>query len=165
MKNYRVSGTPQRAYSLGFEYRDPNYWWFQTNANLLSNNYLDISPLLRTDNFYIDADGVPFVDDETGVEVTQNLVDTLLKQEKFDAAFLVNIVGGKSWRINNSYLGIFAGINNVLGEVFKTGGFEQSRNANYPELKQDKQLNKPIFGSKYWYGNDTSYYLNLYIRF
>jgi len=165
LKNYRVSGTPQRAYSLGFEYRDPNYWWFQTNANLLSNNYLDISPLLRTDNFYIDADGVPFVDDETGVEVTQNLVDTLLKQEKFDAAFLVNIVGGKSWRINNSYLGIFAGINNVLGEVFKTGGFEQSRNANYPELKQDKQLNKPIFGSKYWYGNDTSYYLNLYIRF
>ena len=165
LKNYRVSGTPQRAYSLGFEYRDPNYWWFQTNANLLSNNYLDISPLLRTDNFYIDADGVPFVDDETGVEVTQNLVDTLLKQEKFDAAFLVNIVGGKSWRINNSYLGIFAGINNVLGEVFKTGGFGQSRNANYPELKQDKQLNKPIFGSKYWYGNDTSYYLNLYIRF
>ncbi|REE83455.1 outer membrane receptor protein involved in Fe transport [Lutibacter oceani] len=165
LKNYRISGTPQSAYSLGFEYRDPNYWWFQTNANLLSNNYLDISPLLRTDNFYIDADGVPFVDDKTGVEVTQNQVDALLKQEKFEAAFLVNIVGGKSWRIKGSYLGFFAGINNVLGEVFKTGGFEQSRNANYPELKQDNLLKKPIFGPKYWYGNDTSYYLNLYIRF
>lgn len=165
LKDYRISGTPQRAFSLGFEYRDPKYWWFQTNANLLANNYLDISPLLRTDNFYLDADGVPFVDNETGVEVNQQQVDALLMQEKFDDAFLINVVGGKSWKIYNTYLGIFVGINNVLGEVFKTGGFEQSRNANYPELKQDKQLGKPIFGPKYWYGNDTSYYLNLYVRF
>ncbi|WP_111707276.1 carboxypeptidase-like regulatory domain-containing protein [Lutibacter citreus] len=165
LKNYRISGTPQRAYSLGFEYRDPNYWWFQTNVNLLANNYLDISPLLRTDNFYLDADGVPFVDNETGVEVNQLQVDALLNQEKFEDAFLVNLVGGKSWKIKDAYLGVFVGVNNLLGEVFKTGGFEQSRNANYPELKEDKQLDKPIFGPKYWYGNDTSYYLNLYVRF
>ena len=81
LKNYRVSGTPQRAYSVGFEYRDPNFWWFQASANLLSNNYLDISPLLRTNNFYSDADGIPFIDDETGVEVTQEQVDSLLIQE------------------------------------------------------------------------------------
>lgn len=165
LKNYRVSGTPQRAYSLGFEYRDPKYWWFQVNANFLSNNYLDISPLLRTDNFYLDTDGVPFVDDKTGVEVTQNQVNSLLIQEKFDDAFLVNVVGGKSWKIKSKYIGVFMGINNVFGELFKTGGFEQSRNANYKELKQDKQLDKPIFGPKYWYGNDTSYYLNFYVRF
>ncbi|WP_372794092.1 TonB-dependent receptor domain-containing protein [Lutibacter sp.] len=165
LKDYRISGTPQRAYSLGFEYRDPNFWWFQASANFLSNNYLDISPLLRTDNFYTDTDGVPFVDDETGVEVTQEQVNSLLTQEKFDDAFLVNLVGGKSWLINHNYVGFFLGINNVLGELFKTGGFEQSRNANYPELKQDKQLNKPIFGPKYWYGNNTSFYLNLYVRF
>ncbi|NQV78445.1 MAG: TonB-dependent receptor [Lutibacter sp.] len=165
LKDYRVSGTPQRAYSLGFEYRDPNFWWFQASANFLSNNYLDISPLLRTDNFFTDSDGVPFLDDETGVEVTQEQVNSLLTQEKFDEAFLVNLVGGKSWLINHNYVGFFLGINNVLGELFKTGGFEQSRNANYPELKQDQQLNKPIFGAKYWYGNNTSFYLNLYVRF
>ncbi|UMB59640.1 TonB-dependent receptor [Lutibacter sp. A80] len=165
LKDYRVSGTPQEAYSLGFEYRDPNYWWFQLNGNLLRNNYLDISPLLRTDNFYTDADGVPFLDDETGVEVTQNQVDALLKQEKFEDAFLLNAVGGKSWKIDQYYAGFFIGINNVLGEVFKTGGFEQSRKSNYPELKQDKQLEKPIFGPKYWYGNKASYYLNFYVRF
>jgi len=165
LKDYRISGTPQRAYSLGFEYRDPNFWWFQASTNFLSNNYLDISPLLRTNNFYTNTDGVPFLDDETGVEVTQEQVNSLLKQEKFDAAFLVNLVGGKSWLLNHNYAGFFLGINNVLGELFKTGGFEQSRNANYPELKQDKQLNKPIFGPKYWYGNNTSFYLNLYVRF
>ncbi|MFB9270603.1 MULTISPECIES: TonB-dependent receptor [Flavobacteriaceae] len=165
LKNYRVSGTPQEAYSLGFEYRDPNYWWFQLNGNLLRNNYLDISPLLRTDNFYTDADGVPFLDDETGVEVTQNQVDNLLEQEKFEDAFLLNAVGGKSWKINDYYAGFFIGVNNVLGEVFKTGGFEQSRKSNYPELKRDKQLEKPIFAPKYWYGNKASYYLNFYVRF
>ena len=165
LKNYRISGTPQKAYSVGFEYRDPEFWWFQTNANYLTNNYIDISPLLRTNNFFLDADNVPFIDADTGDEVTQAQVNELLTQEKFNETFLINIVGGKSWRINNSYIGFFAGINNVLGEIFKSGGFEQSRNANYPELKQDKQLNKPIFGAKYWYGNKTSYYLNLYIRF
>jgi hypothetical protein len=99
------------------------------------------------------------------LQVTQEQVDDLLVQEKFDDAFLLDVVGGKSWRINNKYVGFFAGINNVLGELYKTGGFEQSRKSNYPELKEDKQLNKPIFGPKYWYGNKTSYYLNVYLRF
>lgn len=165
LKNYHISGTPQRAYSFTFEYRDPAYWFFQINANYLTDNYLDISPLLRTNNFYLDSDGVPFLDDETGVQVTQEQVDHLLKQEKFDPTFLVNAVGGKSWKINDYYLGFFMGINNILGELFKTGGFEQSRKSNYPELKEDKQLEKPIFGPKYWYGGKTSYYLNLYVRF
>lgn len=165
LKNLRVSGTPQQAYSLGFEYRDPKYWWFQINANLLTNNYLDVSPLLHTDNFYLDVDGVPFVDDETGIEVTQEQVNSLLVQEKFNEAFLVNIVGGKSWFVNHKYIGFFIGVNNVFGALFKTGGFEQSRNANYQELKEDKQLSKPIFGPKYWYGNKTSYYINVYARF
>jgi hypothetical protein len=96
LKDYRISGTPQRAYSVGFEYRDPEYWWFQANTNYLTNNYVDISPLLRTDNFYLDADGIPFIDDETGVEVTQEQVNQLLAQEKFENVFLANIVGGKS---------------------------------------------------------------------
>jgi hypothetical protein len=164
LKNYHVAGTPQQGYSLGFEYRDPKYWWFQINGNYLTNNYLDISPLLRTNNFYLDADGVPFVDDKTGVQVTQNQVDELLTQEKFDPVFLLNIVGGKSWLKHQKYIGFFIGINNLLGELYKTGGYEQPRNANYPELKQDKNLTTPLFAPKYWYGNGASYYINLYIK-
>jgi hypothetical protein len=165
LKNYKVSGTPQQAYSLGFEYRDPDFWWFQINTNYLANNYLDVSPLLRTANFFTDADGVPFVDAETGEFITQEQVADLLQQEKFDDALLVNVVGGKSWKINEKYIGFFAGINNVLGEVFKTGGFEQARKSNYPEFKRDKELEKPVFGPKYYYGNKATYYLNVYVRF
>ena len=40
IKNYKVPGTPQRAYSIGLEHRDPKYWWISANANYLTNNYM-----------------------------------------------------------------------------------------------------------------------------
>jgi len=165
LKNYRLGGTPQNAYSVGFEYRDPAYWWYSINANLLTHNYLTISPLLRTNNFFLDKDGVPFVNENTQNQISQEDVKGLLSQERFDENFLVNLVGGKSWKIKGTYLGLFASINNVLGAVYKTGGFEQSRKANYKELKEDKELELPLFGPKYWYGNGTSYYLILSVYF
>jgi hypothetical protein len=57
-----------------------------------------------------------------------------LKQEKFDPV-LLNLIGGKSWRIKGKNLGLFA-INNVLAST-KTGGYEQARNANFRQLNQD----------------------------
>lgn len=160
LKNYHVAGGPQHAISLGFEYRDPNYWWFGATTNLFSNAYLDISPLARTSNFFTDPiDGQPFNDYDP------EIARQLLAQEKFDNYVLVNAVGGKSWRIDNYYIGFFASINNILNTEYKTGGFEQSRNANYRTLSEDKSLDTPVFGPKYWFGTGTSYYLNLYFRF
>lgn len=160
LKNYKQSGSPQRGYSIGFEYRDPKYWWVSANANLLTHNYVGLSSLRRTDNFYIDPDdGTPI----TGV--TQEEVDELLKQERLEDIFLVNLVGGKSWKINKYYFGFFASINNLLGEVFRSSGFEQSRNGNFANFKEDATLENPLFGNKYWYGRGTTYYLNFYVRF
>ncbi len=161
IKDYKLSGTPQRGYSAGFSYRDPKYWWVSANANLLSNNYISISPFQRTDNFYTDTFGnpIPFND------LTQEEVDTALAQEKLDDIFLVNLVGGKSWKVKDKYFGFFASINNLLGEEFKTGGFEQARKANFEELAEDQARETPTFGNKYWYGRGTSYYLNFYVRF
>jgi hypothetical protein len=161
LKNYKTSGTPQRGYSLGFNYRDPKYWWVSANANYLTNNYISISPILRTDNFYTDSFGnpIPFQN------VSQEQVDTLLAQEKFDDIFLINLVGGKSWKIHNKFLGFFISVNNLLGEQYKTGGFEQARKANFEELAEDRSYEHPLFGNKYWYGRGTSYYINLYVRF
>jgi hypothetical protein len=78
---------------------------------------------------------------------------------------LVNLVGGKSWKIGDYYLGFFASINNLFGEKFKTGGFEQSRKGNFQNFKEDAELEHPLFGNKYWYGRGTSYYINFYVRF
>ena len=159
LKDYKIAGGPQRAFSLGFEYRDPNYWWFGTTANFMSNAYVDISPLTRTENFYLDTDGFPFPDYDP------TLAKELLRQEKFDSYMVWNAVGGKSWRIGDKYISLFVSLNNILNNEFKTGGFEQGRNANYQSLKEDVNAPKRRFGPKYWFGRGTTYFLNLNLRF
>jgi len=162
IENYKVPGTPQRGYSLGLEYRNPNYWFISANGNYLSNNYIDISPIIRTEKFYVnpeDPDGFPFAN------ASENEARRLLKQEKFDDLFLLNFFSGKSWKIDNYYIGVILSVNNILDNRYKSGGYEQSRNANYNLLKQDVDSSSRIFGPRYWYGYGRTYYLNIYFRF
>lgn len=160
LKDYKQSGMPQQAVSLGIEYRDPKFWWIGANANYLGVNYIDIAPLMRTDQFLIDP--------ETGhqfIEATDTRTRELLKQEKFDDFLLFNLNGGKSWRIgNNNTFGFFASINNLFNTTYKTSGFEQSRNANYRQLNQDVSSGSPAFGPKYFYGYGRTYFVNFYIN-
>lgn len=158
LKNYKQAGTPQNALSLGLEYRDPKYWWIGANINYLTDNYIDVSPISRTSQFYINpANGFPFP------EATSERGNELLQQEKFDPVTLLNINGGKSWRVHKKYIGLFASVNNALGLVYKTGGFEQARNANFRALNQDVSSGSPSFGPKYYYGYGRTYFLNLTI--
>jgi len=159
LENYKIAGGPQKAYSVGFEYRDPDYWFIGVTSNFFTNTYLDVSPLTRTQNFYLAQDGLPFNDYDI------NTARELLKQEKFDDYMVVNMIGGKSWKIDDYYVGFFASINNILDQKYRTGGFEQGRNANYQQLLQDNNKPKRVFGPKYWYGRGTNYFLNLYFRF
>ena len=49
---------------------------------------------------------------------------------------------------------------------YKTGGFEQGRKTTFRDLKKDKSNEYgPVFGPRYFFGNGTTYYLNLYLRF
>ena len=160
LKNYHVAGGPERAYQLGIEYRDPKFWWVGLTTNYYSNAYLDINNLARSDNFSSDFDGQPFnnYDSEVAKE--------LLKQEKFDDYFLVNVTGGKSWKIKQYYIGFFVSINNALDQEYVTGGFEQGRKSNYRDVKEDKSLEYgPVFGPRYFFGAGATYYVNVYVRF
>ncbi len=162
LKNYRLAGMPQQAYSFGVEYRNPNFWHIGANVNYLDDNYLDVSNVLRTNNFTTNAAG------ETYSGATEESVRGFLKQEKFDSFFLVNLTGGKSWRIsskNRNTVGFFASINNLLDVEYKTGGFEQSRKAAYPDMVADTQNGARSFGPKYFYGYGRTYFVNLYINF
>lgn len=159
LKDYRVAGGPQRAFSAGFEYRDPDYWWFGATTNFFSNAYIDVSPLQRSSNFYTDFDGQVFNDYDP------ELARELLRQEQFDDYMLVNLVGGKSWKLGDYFVGFFASISNVFDKEYRTGGFEQGRNANFRELRDDSALPTRVFGNRYWYGRGRTYFLNLYFRF
>jgi len=156
----KQAGMPQQAYSVGIEYRDPKFWWIGANANYIADNYLDISAIRRTSNYYN-------YDATTNYRpIDQALADSYLKQEKFDSFYLVNLIGGKSWRFKEKTLGLFANVNNVFDITYKTGGFEQSRNSNYTTDYEDHQSGSyGKFSPKYFYGYGRTYMVNVYLTF
>ena len=160
LENYHVSGGPERAYQIGFEYRDPDFWWVGATTNYFSNAYVDVSNLRRTSDFYTDIDGQPFNDYDP------EIARELLQQEQLDDYFLVNIVGGKSWKIKDYFVGFFATVNNVLDQEYRSGGFEDSRRASYrQQVEEQARGDRPLFGNRYFFGNGTTYYVNVYVRF
>lgn len=160
LKNYKQPGTPQQAFSFGCDYRSDKHWNLNINMNYLAGNYVDISHVRRTSQFYINPDtGFPFP------EATEERGRELLKQEKFDPAWLLNLNGGKFWKIKNNTFGLFASLNNLLNYSYKTGGYEQARNANFRKLNQDVSSGTPTFAPKYFYGFGRTFFVNLYLNF
>jgi len=160
IKDLRLAQGPQQAFALGIEYRDPKYWWVGATANYLADNYANISTITRTQSFFLDPET-----GETFPDATPENVEKLLRQSKLDDFYLLNLVGGKSWLKNGTYISIFASINNAFDTVFRTGGYEQSRNGNFGQLQQDNLRNDPSFAPKYWYGFGRTYFLNFAISF
>ncbi|SFI53628.1 peptidase associated domain and porin domain-containing protein [Olleya namhaensis] len=180
LKNVHISGGPERAFQLGFEYRDPDYWNIGVTANQFSNAYVNTSALKRSAAFVTDPElytDTQFQDGTAGGDlyvlnggqinnVDPDVAKQLLQQEQFDAYMLVNIIGGKSWRIGDYFAGFFATINNVFNQEYKSGGFEQSRRVDYrSQLTEQTNTGGPVFGNRYFFGNGTTYYLNIYVRF
>ncbi len=159
LKNYRLANGPQQAYGLGFTYRDPKYWWFNTQLNYFDDSFVSIAEFLRTDSFATDIDGQPIL------EYSEDRARELLQQEKLPSYFLWNATGGKSWKMKDYYLGFTLGVQNILNTFYRTGGFEQARNGNFRILNNDQKQQFPLFGNRYWVGRGATYYLNMYVRF
>ncbi|MDR2204925.1 MAG: carboxypeptidase-like regulatory domain-containing protein [Flavobacteriaceae bacterium] len=161
IKNYKVAGTPQQGYSLGFRYNSPKFWWVGVTGNFLAGNYLDFSALPRTANFtHIPGSNITYPN------ATEENVRALLKQEKFDDQFMLNANIGKSFLIGKYRLGISATVNNVLNNRnYVTGGFEQGRNANFDDFYRDSQRPVRTFAPKLWYDRGISFFTNVYLRF
>lgn len=161
IENYRQGGTPQQAYSLGFKYNSPQYWWFGANWNYFDDNYLDPSALLRTGSFVQNSNSsTPYYN------LTESDVRRVLRPNKLPSSFFINANAGKSWVIGKYYILISASVNNILNNrKYITGGFEQTRNASYPEYAQDFDREYTLFAPKYWYTQGRSYFVNLQFRF
>lgn len=158
LKNNRLAIGPHNALSLGIGYQDPNFWRLGITYSYYTHSYLSISPILRTQNFILDDDGLPVADFDPAK------AKNLLAPERFDDYGLLNLTASKSWKINQMYIGWFMGINNVLGASYISGGYEQSRSANYRSLSEDIDAPVRRFGPKYWYGRNTTFFMNLSLR-
>lgn len=159
LKGYYLSNGPQQAYSLGVQYNDPAYWRLNVTGNYFSHAYLQPNPLKRTQSFLLDTAGLPIQDYDI------ILYQSLLKQERFPAYFVLNASLGKSWKLKQNYFGFFATFENLLDTTYKTGGFEQGRNANYINALEDSQRATPLFSPKYWWGRGTTFFTSFYYRF
>ncbi|MBO0341863.1 TonB-dependent receptor [Flagellimonas profundi] len=160
LKDLKLAQGPQTALALGVSYRAPKYWWISGTTNYLTNNYINLSTITRTSSFLMDPEmGEPFPD------ASEEHIAKLLKQKQLEDIYLLNLVGGKSWLIDGKYISFFASVNNVFDAVFRTGGYEQSRNGNFGQLKQDNLSGSPSFAPKYWYSYGRTYFLNLAISF
>ncbi|MGI9525832.1 MAG: carboxypeptidase-like regulatory domain-containing protein [Weeksellaceae bacterium] len=158
LNKYKLASSPQKGYSMGVEYRSPQYWWLGVTGNFLADNYADISPTKRTERFVQNDEGRPYEG------LTEQTLREVLRQEKFSDEFMLNLNAGKSFRMGQYWAMIGLTVNNVLNNKdYRTGGFEQLRIANYEVATQPN--NNKIFGNRYWYDQGTSYFLNLIVRF
>jgi hypothetical protein len=148
MKNFKINGTPQRAYSLALSYNSPKYWFVNVSFNYFDEMYLDFNPERRT------AEAVDGLDKEKYPDVW----DDIIRQEQLPSDYMVNFFGGKSWKIDDYYLYLQLGVNNVLNNTdFKTGGYEQLR-FDYDE----RDIN--AYPARYFYAYGATYFLNISFR-
>ncbi|WP_100076368.1 carboxypeptidase-like regulatory domain-containing protein [Chryseobacterium camelliae] len=161
IRNYRQGGTPQQAYSLGFRYNNPKYWWVGANWNYFDDNYLDPSALIRTEGFIQNNNSsTPYYN------LTESELRRVLEPNKLPSSFFLNVNAGKSWVIGKYYVLVSATVNNILDNTkYITGGFEQTRNAKFPDFVQDNDREFTLFGPKYWYTQGRSYFVNVQFRF
>jgi hypothetical protein len=117
LKNYRVGGMPQTAIGGGMRYNAPKYWYVGFNLNYFDHIYLDPNPDRRTEEAV-----APFV-------ISDPQWRDVIRQERLDPGFVVDVYGGKSWRLRGKYfLNLNVSVNNLLNnQNFRVGGFEQLR--------------------------------------
>lgn len=159
LKGYSLSNGPQQAYSLGVQYNDLAYWRLSVTGNYFTHAYLQPNPLKRASSFLLDAASLPMEDYDI------KSYQSLLAQERFPAYFVLNASLGKSWKFKQNYFGFFVTFENLLDKTYKTGGFEQGRNANYINALEDLQREIPLFSPKYWWGRGTTFFSSIYYRF
>lgn len=153
-ENFRVAGTPQNAYSLGFSYRSPKFWFLSLTANYFDQMWLDFNPVRRT------AAAIDGIDPKT--DQWTSIVD----QSKLDAQYTLDFFGGYSIRLHTDketkkavYMSLNAGINNLLNnQDLVSGGYEQ--------LRFDFETHDPShFPPKLYYAYGINYFISAGIRF
>jgi len=153
-ENLRVANGPQDAYTLGFNYRSPKFWFASINLNYFDQIYTDVNPARRT------IAALDLVD-----KGSEKWVD-ILSQEQLRGQYTMDFSTGYSWRLNNrfknlknpTYINFNLGVSNIFDNTdLVTTAFEQLR-FDFT----DNNVNK--FPAKYGYGFGRTFFLNIVFR-
>lgn len=147
--------TPQQAYTIGFDYRSPKFWFINVNFNYFDKMYLNYNPIRRT------ASAV------SGVEPGSDKWYQILDQTKLEDQYTLDAFAGYSWMMNRkfknlkkrTYLVFNLGVNNILNNKnIVSGGYEQLR-FDFAEKNADK------FPAKRFYAYGINFFASVGIRF
>ena len=153
IRNAPLTNHPSRALSLGLNMRTNNYLFAAVTYNFISKYPIDFAWYHRTEQFL----------NQLG-SLMGTRVDRLPPNHIPENNYL-NLLCGKSWRLDDGYLLFFSSISNVLNRIQPISGFEQSRLGKPTDYLQDQVRTTPIFGPKYWYAMGRNYFINLSYRF
>jgi TonB dependent receptor len=153
-ENFRVA-TPQEAYTVGFDYRSPKFWFLNVNVNYFDQLWQDFNPLRRTEEAV------------SGLDPKSTLFRNIVDQTQLAGQYTVDVFFGYSYKINklfpsikkNTFVTFNAGVNNALNNVsIVSGAFEQLR-FDFEE----KNINK--FPPRKSYGFGRTFFASVGIRF
>ena len=153
LKNFYVSGTPQQAYSLGFDYVAPGMWFFNVTGVWMGDSYVDLSPIRH--------EAMPGLwTTVSSEEELQRRIEGITRQEKLNDAFVLNLSIGKLIYLNRTAsLNLNLNIDNVLNNRnIQTGGYQQGRfdYTNYTTTR---------YPNKYYYAQGIKIYFTMGVRF
>lgn len=146
---------PQTALSLGFGYRDPEYWWLDLRGIFMDRRYLSPAYLRYTEGFLEGSET------EGELSALPRAGGGALLQEQLAPVYLLNLSLGKSWLKGGHYVSAFIGLNNLFDLEFRTGGYHQGRLATRSGLMQDQASGQPSFGPKYFNAYGRTFFINI----
>ncbi|MBL0144669.1 MAG: TonB-dependent receptor [Chitinophagaceae bacterium] len=147
--------TPQQAFTAGFDYRSPKFWFVNVNFNYFNKMYLSFNPIRRT------AAAVSGVPEDS--EKWRQIID----QTELNHQYTLDAFAGYSWLMNRkfnylkkrTFLVFNVGVNNILdNRNIVSGGYEQLR-FDFAE----KNTNK--FPDKRFYAYGINFFASVGIRF
>ena len=156
-KNFFVSGSPQKAYTLGLSYRGKKFWFVNLSWNVYDDIYININPARRT------AQAVDLVPGDS--EQWNEIIEQEEVNPDFKDKFTLDLFGGKSFKLNKErvhgyhfFMVLNVGVSNILNNRnMIIGGFEQFR-FDYTEKNPNK------FAPKYFYNYGATFFINLTFR-
>jgi hypothetical protein len=155
IKNLRVSGSPQSAYTLGLNYNNPNFWQVHLNASYFDNIYLNfLTP--RRMGIALDA-----------IDKDSPLWNDILAQTKEEGQFTLDISASKSWKLNNifkaikknTYVVLNVGVTNITNnQDLVVSGYE----SRFAPFGTQTEVTK--YPDKFSYGYGTTFFASLTFR-
>ena len=162
---YRVSTAKQGASGLGLEAQRASVHSYTRSAESIIAEYTEVESGKHDNREQLHA-AISHAQRSSATLVIAKL-DRLSRNAGFIFALRdsgVDFICADMPEANTLTIGIFATINNLLDVRYKTGGFEQARNANFRELNQDLASGTPAFAPRYFYGFGRTYFFNFYIN-